>query len=123
MPPAKDSMQQLARPLLLRDKQHIQNIKFDMKIRKQFDLHKVLDPFTLLEVNQALNEIPNGELLKLTYAGEKIPDKLFKIIPEKVFKIVSREVSDNPKHCTILIKRRNIAPVDLNDSTGGCDCS
>ena len=94
-----------------------------MKIRKQFDLHKVLDPFTLLEVNQALNEIPNGELLRLTYAGEEIPDKLFKIIPEKVFKIISREVSDNPKRCTIVIKRRNIAPFDLDSSTGGCDCS
>ncbi len=94
-----------------------------MNIRKQFDLHKVLDPFTLLEVNQALNEIPNGELLKLTYAGEEIPEKLFKIIPKKVFKIVSREVSDNPKRCTIIIKRRNIAPVGLDGSTGGCDCS
>jgi len=94
-----------------------------MKIRQQFDLHKVLDPFTLLEVNQALNAIPNGEFLKLTYAGEEIPNKLFKIIPKKVFEIVSREVSDNPKRCTILIKRRNIAPVDLDDSTGGCDCS
>ncbi len=93
-----------------------------MKIRQHFNIHNVLDPFTLLEINQALNETPNGELLKLTYAGAKIPAKLFKIIPDETFEIISQETSDSPERCTIIIKRRNITDVDPNSSSGGCDC-
>jgi len=94
-----------------------------MKIRQQFTIQDVLDPFTLLEVSRALREIPNGEFLELTYTGEQIPDKLFKIIPAEEFEIVGRELNDNPKRCTIVIKRITIVSAGSNYSTNGCDCS
>jgi len=109
--------------LLFRSEQRIPQTKFDMKRRKQFNLHNVLDPFTLLEVSQALREVAVGELLEFTYPGEEIPDKLFKIIPDDQFEIVRRETGNNSTGCTLVIKRRNVAPVDSDYSTGGCDCS
>jgi len=115
-----------ARTLLSRSKQHIPQTKFDMKRRKQFNLHNVLDPFTLLEVSQALREIVVGEFLEFTYPGEQIPGKLFKIIPDDQFEIV-RETGETGETgstgCTLIIKRRNIAPAGSDYSTGGCDCS
>ncbi|MBW2658885.1 MAG: hypothetical protein JRC87_04690 [Deltaproteobacteria bacterium] len=112
-----------ARSLLSKNEQHIPLTKFDMKRQKQFNLHNVLDPFTLLEVSQALREIQVGEFLEFTYPGEHIPDKLFKIIPDDQFEIVGRETGSNPTGCTLIIKRRKVAPVDSDCSAGGCDCS
>jgi TusA-related sulfurtransferase len=94
-----------------------------MKKRKQFNLHNVLDPFTLLEVSQALREIQVGEFLEFTYPGEQIPEKLFKIIPDDQFEIVREETGPDSTGCILIIKRSNVAPVDSDYSSGGCDCS
>jgi len=94
-----------------------------MKIRQQLYINESLDPFTLLKVCQALSEMPRGEALELICKGGQMPNELFKVFSLEEYDIVKQELSDNPEHCQVVIKKRKAASPGPDHSEGGCCCS
>jgi TusA-related sulfurtransferase len=93
-----------------------------MKKQLQFNSHELLDPFSLLKVQQVLREISCGESLELICKGGKAPDELFKVLPTEEYEIVERESHENPLRCRIVIKKRK-APSGPDHREGGWGCS
>lgn len=94
-----------------------------MNIRRQFKINELLDPFTMLEVCQALREISCGEALEIIYTGSKMPDELFKVLPPAEYEIAARELQENPKRCRIVIQKRKAPVVAPDHPEGGWCCS
>ncbi len=93
-----------------------------MRIRQQFTLHDVPDPFTLLKVSQAFREIACGEALEFNYEGMNMPEELFKVLPVKEYTVVEQDQYEAPVHCRIVIRKTAPTPAVPEDSSDGCRC-
>jgi len=94
-----------------------------MKIEQQFYLNELPDPFILLKVCQALNELPEGEFIKLIFPGGSIPEELFKVLPADEYEIVGQEKCSNPDRCRIVIKKMTAQSAGFSESDDGCCCN
>ncbi len=93
-----------------------------MKIRRQFKLHGVLDPFTLLKVSQAFRETTCGESIEFIYGGAQMPEELFKVLPSSEYTIVEQDQYEDPVHHRIVIQKNLPDTVSGGDSGEGCHC-
>ena len=94
-----------------------------MDIRRQFRINELLDPFTLLEVCQALREISCGEALEIIHNGSTIPDELFKVLPLEEYEIAERESQENPERSRIVIRKKKAPLSGPDHPKGGWCCS
>ncbi len=93
-----------------------------MKIRQQFKLHGMLDPFTLLKVSKAFRETPCGESLEFIYGGSQMPEELFKVLPEAEYAIVEQDQYEDPVRHRIVIRKNSPDTVHGGNSGEGCQC-
>lgn len=94
-----------------------------MNIQQQFILNELLDPFTLLEVCQALREITPGDSLELLYRGRKVPDELFKVLPSEEYEMVEQKFNENLQCFRIVIQKKTGPSLDPEHSTKRWCCS
>lgn len=94
-----------------------------MNIRRQFTINELPDPFTLLEVCQALREIPCGDALEIICEGDMVPDELFKVLPPEEYEIAERRLHENPRHCRIVIRKKKGPAPGPDHPKGGWCCS
>ena len=92
-----------------------------MTIAHHFDLHGILDPFTLLKVNQALREMDCDKELEIIYAGQQIPPELFKVLPSDQYKIIRQEYDHQIGHCQLILRKTALPAPDPQLPSSNCD--